>query len=315
MNRDNVHSGVWDEAKLHNWDKAQLQSWGVDAPIWENLGLSTAGREGEDNYDKFVNKFKPKLTTDDCYTPQPIYEAVCEWVDKNITSLSGRKIIRPFFPGGDYKHHNYPEGCIVIDNPPFSISAQILDFYLQRNIPFFLFGNGLTLFSAKREKLTHIIIGENIEFENGANVNVGFFTNLCPGVRVWLAADLANTVRKIQAKPQELEKYKTDIHIQNTGLLRRISKWVSLKIMTNESEFISKLSDGSAIFGGGIILSDDAARRVKEKRMQAEEERRRVEEERRRVEEERSVNRTIGDKEREIIERLNKSTLMNIFAM
>lgn len=31
-------------------------------------------------YEAFVEKFKPKLTTDDCYTPDNIYEAVASWV-------------------------------------------------------------------------------------------------------------------------------------------------------------------------------------------------------------------------------------------
>lgn len=35
MNRDNAHSGVWDEAKLQSWNKEQLQSWGVDLPKWK----------------------------------------------------------------------------------------------------------------------------------------------------------------------------------------------------------------------------------------------------------------------------------------
>lgn len=28
------------------------------------------------NYDAFTEKFKPKLTTDDCYTPEPVYDAI-----------------------------------------------------------------------------------------------------------------------------------------------------------------------------------------------------------------------------------------------
>ena len=27
-------------------------------------------------YEEFVDKFKPKLTTDDCYTPPPVYDAI-----------------------------------------------------------------------------------------------------------------------------------------------------------------------------------------------------------------------------------------------
>ena len=48
MNRDNVHSGVWDEAKLHNWDKAQLQSWGVGVPKWKGAKPEVK----EDNFDE-----------------------------------------------------------------------------------------------------------------------------------------------------------------------------------------------------------------------------------------------------------------------
>ena len=35
-----------------------------------------------ETYDEFVEKFQPKLTTDDCYTPQAIYNTVLEWVRK-----------------------------------------------------------------------------------------------------------------------------------------------------------------------------------------------------------------------------------------
>ena len=30
-------------------------------------------------YDEFVEKFKPKKTTDDCYTPPLVYDAVRDW--------------------------------------------------------------------------------------------------------------------------------------------------------------------------------------------------------------------------------------------
>ncbi len=36
------------------------------------------------NYEEFVEKFKPKKTTDDCYTPPIIYDAVLNWVRENI---------------------------------------------------------------------------------------------------------------------------------------------------------------------------------------------------------------------------------------
>ena len=34
------------------------------------------------DYDAFVENFKPKRTTDDCYTPPAVYEAVKGWAVK-----------------------------------------------------------------------------------------------------------------------------------------------------------------------------------------------------------------------------------------
>ena len=52
-------------------------------------------------YDEFVEKFKPKKTTDDCYTPPAVYEAVKDWVVKEY-GLEGKEIVRPFYPGGGF---------------------------------------------------------------------------------------------------------------------------------------------------------------------------------------------------------------------
>lgn len=99
-------------------------------------------------YEEFVEKFKPKRTTDDCMTPPLIYDAVLSWVVKEY-NINPDDVIRPFWPGKDYQKEEYPEGCIVVDNPPFSILSSICEWYLERNIKFFLFAPGLTLFSKK----------------------------------------------------------------------------------------------------------------------------------------------------------------------
>ena len=36
-----------------------------------------------DDYEGFVEKFKPKKTTDDCYTPPEVYNEVMAWVREN----------------------------------------------------------------------------------------------------------------------------------------------------------------------------------------------------------------------------------------
>ena len=100
-------------------------------------------------YEEFVEKFKPKKTTDDCYTPPTIYEIVKQWAC-NEYGIDPAKVVRPFYPGGDYKAFPYPDGAVVIDNPPFSILASICTFYLEHGIPFFLFAPSLTCFGGRK---------------------------------------------------------------------------------------------------------------------------------------------------------------------
>ena len=85
-------------------------------------------------YEEFVEKFKPKpkLTTDDCYTPPSVYAVIRDWACKEY-GIDPAKIVRPFYPGGDYENYEYPEGAAVLDNPPFSILAKICAFYLRTN--------------------------------------------------------------------------------------------------------------------------------------------------------------------------------------
>jgi hypothetical protein len=101
-----------------------------------------------EQYDAFVDKFKPKKTTDDCYTPDNIMEAVQDWVAAEY-HRDKALFVRPFWPGADYTQADYPDGCTVVDNPPFSILAQIATWYSERGIPFFLFGPALTICSAR----------------------------------------------------------------------------------------------------------------------------------------------------------------------
>ena len=101
----------------------------------------------DDEYKAFVEKFKAKKTTDDCYTPAPVYEAVAGWVSAEY-GADPASFVRPFFPGGDFERFDYPDGCAVVDNPPFSILSQIIAFYHRRQIRFFLFAPALTLFSS-----------------------------------------------------------------------------------------------------------------------------------------------------------------------
>ena len=148
-------------------------------------------------YEEFVEKFKPKLTTDDCYTPPEVYEAVKNWAIKEY-KLEDREIVRPFYSGGDYEHFTYNDNTAVIDNPPFSILSKIIDFYLERGIKFFLFAPHLTLFSGNRN-ICYLITGAKIIYENGANVSTSFITNM-DEYKIKVVPDLLKKIDAAQHK-------------------------------------------------------------------------------------------------------------------
>ena len=92
---------------------------------------TTKGKAKFNDYEGFCEKFIPKKTTDDCYTPPAVYNAVLDWVRRRWR-LGDSPIVRPFWPGEDYEAYDYTDGCVVVDNPPFSIFAAILRYYHAR---------------------------------------------------------------------------------------------------------------------------------------------------------------------------------------
>ena len=217
-------------------------------------------------YAAFVDKFKPKKTTDDCYTPPNIYEAVLGWAVREYR-LEGRQVLRPFYPGGDYESEEYPEGCVVIDNPPFSIVSKICRFYEERGVDYFLFAPALTLFSTAAGSSNYIVVDAGITYENGATVQTGFVTNLGP-YRVHLAPELHELLKLENAKntkPEaELPKYEYPDHVITPAHLQRIVKrGVGLRVLREDATFIRALDSQrerkKAIFGGGFLLSERAA--------------------------------------------------------
>ena len=66
------------------------------------------------------------LTPDDCFTPEAVYEAVLDGAKHEYGIGPDTRILRPFWPGGDYQQEDYGGDCVVIDNPPCSIISQIV---------------------------------------------------------------------------------------------------------------------------------------------------------------------------------------------
>jgi hypothetical protein len=51
----------------------------IDQAAFEHNENFTAELADNDQYALFVDKFKPKKTTDDCYTPPEVYETIKGW--------------------------------------------------------------------------------------------------------------------------------------------------------------------------------------------------------------------------------------------
>lgn len=152
------------------------------------------------DYGAFVEKFEVKKTTDDCYTPPEVMEAIVEYVNSKYP-LNGKKIIRPFFPGGDYESIEYADDMVVIDNPPFSIIAKICRFYIANNIKFFLFCPHMTAFSSDIGA-THIICSAGIVYTNGATIKTAFVSNLFGNARIIGDAELHKKLKEVQKLPR-----------------------------------------------------------------------------------------------------------------
>jgi len=221
------------------------------------------------DYEGFVEKFKPKITTDDCYTPPEIYDAVLEWVGDNIAPLDGLTVRRPFKPGGDYQGEaeGYGPGDVVIDNPPFSILAKIIDFYCAAGVMFFLFAPSLTLFSAPRPGVTYICVHAKVIYENGARVKTSFVTNMEGRHRVIVAGDLCKKLDAIsdrmrrQKTAKEQKRWLYPMEVMTSALIGKVAtRGICFKVPMDEAEVVRKLDNQcGALFGGGFLLSERAA--------------------------------------------------------
>jgi hypothetical protein len=240
----------------------QLTLFGIEQQQQQQQQRSR--REVFEDYDGFVDKFKAKLTTDDCYTPEPVYRAILDFVG-TLTDLSGRTVVRPFYPGGDFVNYEYPADAIVVDNPPFSILSQIIRFYCQNDIQFFIFAPSLTLFAARDCDVTYIVAAAGITYENGAVVETGFITNLPLEERIWCCTELHDAIEAAQAKPDKTKKgfvYPDNI-VTAATLGKLVKHSTELKIRKRScypiSDSDSAKAAGRSLFGGGFILSDGAA--------------------------------------------------------
>ena len=264
----------WDP-KLLDWELSDLKledidmsAFGFEVKDWFQDRERFAGVSDDDDeeYKEFVEKFEQKHTTDDCYTPDLVYEAIADWVAKEY-GLDRKKFVRPFYPGGDYQNEHYPEGCIVVDNPPFSILTEIVAFYQEKGQRFFLFCPALT--PPWRTGASLVAAQATIVYENGASVRTAFVTDLEPeNVRMRTVPELHRLIEAameevLKKKRVELRKHAYPPEVITAAMLDKIAKFETLVIRKESSYFIRELDaqkeSGAALYGSGFLLSEGAA--------------------------------------------------------
>ena len=251
-----------------DWDDYDID-WEMPDDWFENRKRNDESRqEGNDEYNEFLDKFENKKTTDDCYTPDNIYEAVVQWVADEY-KVDRANFIRPFYPGASYQDRTYKAEDVVVDNPPFSILAEILNWYTEHGVKFFLFGPSLTIITATKCDLTYIACGAQVTYENGANVSTGFITNLDSEYRLRTCPDLWEKIKEqndinLREKSQELPNYKYPDNVICPAQIMKIAHYgQDLRIRKDDCVIITEMDEqkkqGKALYGKGLLLSEKAA--------------------------------------------------------
>ena len=251
----------FDPAGLQLGENPEEEPEADDLPFWGEVE-----QESTEEYETFVDKFKPKLTTDDVYTPDNVYRAVRDWALQHY-GLEGASVVRPFYPGGDYKSADYPDDCLVIDNPPFSILSEICGWYEEHGVRYFLFAPGLTLFSINSGRSRYLPVDLNIEYTNGASIPTSFVTNLglwrielCPDL--YQAVDQAN-VENMRKTHKLFPQYIYPAAVASAAM-NKLCKWgQAMQISDDGATFVRALDAqreaDKAIYGGGFLLCSKAA--------------------------------------------------------
>lgn len=195
-----------------------------------------------------------------------------DWVIDKYNLQDDTKIVRPFYPGGNYKEFDYPTNCIVIDNPPFSILASIRKWYMKQGIKYFLFCPTFTSLYKKHEDCL-VITERKITYTNGALVNTSFVTNLDDKNAIVTAPDLSLLLK--QAKSQEVKsskriekKYpKNVVSLVILGSLVRRGQSIAIpkNACCSIREIEAEKEAGLKSFGRKLLVADNIAEDIDKK--------------------------------------------------
>ena len=238
--------------------------------LFETEDVIKLRRKQTQQYDEFTAKFdlSHKKTTDDCYTPPEVYNCVKDYFLEQFPDWKDRPIVRPFCPGGDFERFDYPDNCVVIDNPPFSIFAKIVRWYIDHDIQFALFAPHLTCV-VRDTDITYYIASAKITYENGAFVCTSFVTNHESDYRVVDACELSRRIAEAQGKIHGRKCVLSHSkNIITPGLAGKFLGSGALNIRKDECVYTDK-EGNRTLFGIGFLISDRKAEELAEARSKA----------------------------------------------
>ena len=269
----------WDIPEIVN--NTEFEELEIKKREFEERMASGELSDDSEEYQEFLKKFEAKKTTDDCYTPSLVYDAVADYVSQKY-GVAKKNFVRPFVPQGDYQAEKYKISDVVVDNPPFSILSEIIKYYTENKIKFFLFAPHLTIFSSASLLCSCLLCGVGITYENGAVVATSFVTNMeecafrsCP--KLFKAVSYANEENLKQTK-KEMPKYTYPLSVVTSSMFTGYSRYgIEFQVNRDECYKISQLDEqkesGKGLFGNGYLISDKKkAEREKAEREKAERE-------------------------------------------
>lgn len=208
-------------------------------------------RKDTQSYDDFIKKFRPINGSDECYTPIPVFECVYNYVRELFPQFNNMENLRPFKPNGNFLKENYTNK-IVIDNPPFTILSNIIQYYKLNNIKFWLFAPTLTIMHYYK-KCDIVLTKLNIKYTNGANINTSFVTNMFGDDRIVLDGILTRKINSLSPLPKKNKNLHPYIL---SGA--RLQKWVTFdKVITIKREdTLPIISSKYKIFGNGVYVRE-----------------------------------------------------------
>lgn len=232
------------------------------------MAVEIISTESEKMYKYCITNGRNINTADECYTSPEVYDTVLNYAIERY-HLQGKHIVRPFIPGGDYQKYVYDKNDVVVDNPPFSMTTKITKWYIEHNIPFFLFINGrygVSLSRGLHGKATVIATNANALFYHKPNnelIKMGFVTNLEPKDIV-LRGDVSLTGKLnglVKKKALNKFKYPKNV-IRNSDVLTAINRGVELQLTTNDCLFEDRMDYHkkhklSGVVGGCYLVGDN----------------------------------------------------------